>query len=122
MLNRKFSNFKPYTNHNLDVGRIENQMRCKEIAVFKFKNNKLKGAIELNKTIILEMQESSNGTLLDFEVYQSPKDPCVFTWLIDWKDAKSAKETTDKWMSFASNQKFSSSVEMDIFYDFLEKR
>lgn len=97
-------------------------MKCKEVAVFKFKEDSLEGAIELNKSIISEMQKASNNTLISFEIYQSPKDLSVFTWLIDWVDAKSAKETTDKWMSFPSNQKFSSSVEQDIFYDFLEKR
>ena len=97
-------------------------MNCKEVAVFRFKEECLAGAIELNKKLITEMREKSNGTLLDFEVYQSPKNPCVFTWLIDWKDAQSAKETTDKWMSFASGNQFSSSIEEDIFYDFLERR
>lgn len=97
-------------------------MKCKEVAVFKFKENCIDGAIELNKSLITEMQKASKHSLLHFEVYQSPKDPSLFTWLIDWTDAKSAKETTDKWMSFPSNQKFSSSVEKDIFYDFLEKR
>jgi quinol monooxygenase YgiN len=97
-------------------------MKCKEVAVFKFKEDSLEGAVELNKKLISEMQMESNNTLLDFEIYQSPKDPCIFTWLIDWTDSKSAKETTDKWLSFPSNKKFSSSVENDIFYDFLEKR
>tara|TARA_R110000868_G_scaffold38010_1_gene133613 strand:+ start:1058 stop:1351 length:294 start_codon:yes stop_codon:yes gene_type:complete len=97
-------------------------MNCKEVAVFKFKEDCLEGAIALNKTLISEIQKESNKALLNFEVYQSLKDPCVFTWLIDWTDAKSAKETTDKWLSFPSNQKFSSSVENDIFYDLLEKR
>lgn len=97
-------------------------MKCKEVTIFKFKEDRLDGAIELNKNLISEMQDASNKSLLDFEVYQSPKDPTIFTWLIDWSDSKSAKETTDKWMSFPSNQKFSSSIEQDIFYDFLEKR
>ncbi len=97
-------------------------MACKEIAVFKFKENSLENAIELNKSLILEMQKESNSTLLSFEVLQSIKDPSIFTWVIEWTDAKSAKDTTDKWLSFPSNQKFSSSVEKDIFYDFLEKR
>lgn len=97
-------------------------MKCKEVAVFKFKEDRLDGAIELNKNLMTEMQDASNKSLLDFEIYQSPKDPTVITWLIDWKDAKSAKETTDKWMSFPSSQRFSSSVEKDIFYDFLVKR
>jgi hypothetical protein len=97
-------------------------MNVKEIAIFKFKKDCLEGAIELNKKLLCEMQKRGNGTLLNFEVYQSAKDPCLFSWLIDWKDAKSAKETTDKWLSFPSNQNFSSSIENDIFYDFLEKR
>lgn len=97
-------------------------MKCKEVAVFKFKEDRLEGAIELNKDLLAEMQHASSGSLLSFEVYQSPKDPSLFTWLVDWTDAKSAKETTDLWMSFPSNQKFSSSVEKDIFYDFMEKR
>ncbi|GAA3581547.1 hypothetical protein [Snuella lapsa] len=97
-------------------------MKCKEVAVFKFKEDCLDGAIELNKNLMTEMQNASNKSLLSFEVYQSPKDPTVFTWLIDWIDVKSAKETTDKWMSFPSSSKFSSSVEQDIFYDFLEKK
>lgn len=97
-------------------------MKCKEIAVFNFKEDCMDGAVELNKRLISEMQNASNNSLLDFEVYQSLKDPSIFTWLIDWKDVKSAKETTDKWMSFPSNQKFSSSVKKDIFYDFMEKR
>ena len=97
-------------------------MNCKEVAVFRFKEDCLEGAIELNKNLITEMQQQSNHTLLSFEVYQSPKDPCLFTWLIDWKDAQAAKETTDKWLSFPSNQQFSSSVAQDIFYDFMEKR
>ena len=97
-------------------------MNCKEVAVFQFKDDCLEGAIELNKKLISEMQNASGSTLLGFEIYQSPKNPCIFTWLIDWTDAKSAKKTTDKWLSFPSNQKFSSSIENDIFYDFLEKR
>ncbi len=97
-------------------------MNCKEVAVFRFKEDALEGAIELNKSLITEMQNESENTLIAFEVYQSPNDACIFTWLIDWSDAKSAKETTDKWLSFPSSQKFSSSVEKDIFYDFLEKR
>jgi len=97
-------------------------MNCKEVAIFKFKEEFLEGAVALNKKIISEMKSFSDGTLLSFEVYQSPKDPCVFTWLIDWKDVKSAKETTDKWLCFPSNQEFSSSIKNDIFYDFLEKR
>ena len=97
-------------------------MNCKEVAIFKFKEACLDGAVELNKQLIIEMQAQSNNALLNFEVYQSPKDPSIFTWLIDWKDAKSAKETTDKWLSFPSNKKFSSCVKNDIFYDFLEKR
>ena len=97
-------------------------MKCKEVAVFKFKEDCIDGSIELNKKLISEMRDASNGSLLDFEVYQSPKDLSILTWLIDWTDAKSAKETTDKWMSFPSNQKFSSSIEQDIFYDFLEKK
>jgi len=68
------------------------------------------------------MKTYSDGRLLNSEVYQSPKDPCIFTWLIDWEDSKSAKETTVKWLCFPSNQEFSSSIEDDIFYDFLEKR
>ena len=97
-------------------------MKCKEVAIFKFKEDCMDGAIELNKNLLLEMKNASDNSLLDFEVYQSPKDPTIFTWLIDWSDAKLAKETTDKWMSFPSNQAFSSSVDNDIFYDFLEKR
>ncbi len=97
-------------------------MNCKEVAIFKFKEDCLEGAIELNKRLITEMQNASGNTLISFEIYQSPKDPSILTWLIDWTDAKSAKETTDKWLSFPSNKKFSSSVENDIFYDFLEKR
>ncbi|BDS14322.1 hypothetical protein [Aureispira anguillae] len=97
-------------------------MSCKEVAVFQFKQDCLKGAVELNKQLIVEMQENSEGTLLNFEVLQSLKDPCIFTWLIDWTDAKAAKKTTDKWLSFPSNKKFSSSVEKDIFYDFLERQ
>jgi quinol monooxygenase YgiN len=97
-------------------------MNCKEVAVFKFKEDCLENAIELNKRLISEMQKKSNSTLINFEVLQSLKDPSIFTWLIEWTDAKSAKETTDKWLSFPSNEKFSSSVEKDIFYDFLEKR
>ena len=96
-------------------------MKCKEIAVFKFKEECLEGASKISKKLLSEMQESSNGTLLNYEVYQSSKNPYIFSWLIDWKDAKSAKETTNKWLSFSSNQKFSSSIETDIFYDFLEK-
>ena len=97
-------------------------MKCKEVAVFKFKQNHLEDSITLNKALISEMRSASNNTLLNFEVYQSPKDPTLFTWLIDWTDAKSAKETTDKWLSFPSNKKFSSSVEQDIFYDLMELR
>lgn len=97
-------------------------MNCKEVAIFRFKKDCLAGAIELNKQLIVEMKNESGHSLINFEVYQSPKDPCVFTWLIDWTDAQSAKETTDKWLSFPSNKKFSASVESDIFYDFLEKR
>ncbi|WP_103070443.1 hypothetical protein [Aquimarina sediminis] len=97
-------------------------MTCKEIAIFKFKDNCMENAIELNKKLISEMQNTSNGALQSFDVYQSPKDPTIFTWLIDWMDAKSAKETTDQWMSFPSSQKFSSSIEKDIFYEFMEKR
>ena len=97
-------------------------MKIKEVAVFKFKEDSLEGAVELNKQLISEMQMESGNTLIDFDVYQSPKDPCIFTWLIDWTDAKSAKETTDKWLSFPSCKKFAASVENDIFYDFLEKR
>jgi quinol monooxygenase YgiN len=97
-------------------------MTCKEVAVFKFKEDCLDGAIELNKELVTEMKNTSNNSLLDFEIYQYPQDPTLFTWLIDWTDKKSAKETTDKWMSFPSNQKFSSSVERDIFYEFMEKR
>jgi quinol monooxygenase YgiN len=93
-------------------------MNCKEVAIFKFKENSLEGAVELNKKLISEMQMESNNSLINFEIYQSPKDPSIFTWLIDWTDAKSTKETTDKWLSFPSNQKISSSVENDI----LEKR
>ncbi|MFT4733589.1 MAG: hypothetical protein ACI9DJ_002945 [Algoriphagus sp.] len=59
--------------------------------------------------------DSRNKSLIDFEIYQLPKDPPVFTWLVDWTDAESAKETTHKLISFPSNQKFSSSVEQDIF-------
>ena len=97
-------------------------MKCKEVAIFKFKEDFMDGAVELNKKLMSEMQNASNQSLLEFEVYQSSKDPTIFTWLIDWTDSESAKETTDKWMSFPSNLKFSSSVEKDIFYDFLEKR
>ncbi len=97
-------------------------MQCKEVAVFKFKVECLEGAIELNKNILSEMKEQSMDSMIDFELYQSPKDPSIFTWLIDWKDAESAKNTTDKWMSFPSNEAFSSSVENDIFYEFLERR
>lgn len=97
-------------------------MNCKEVAVFKFKESCLENAIELNKNLISEMQKESNNTLLSFEVLQSIKEPNVFTWIIEWTDAESAKETTDKWLSFPSNQKFSSSVEKDVFYDFLEKK
>ncbi len=97
-------------------------MNCKEVAIFKFKEECLEGAVALNKKLISEMQASGNGALLSFEVFQSSKDPCVFTWLIDWKSLKSAKETTDKWLSFPSNQKFSSRVDNDIFYDFFEKK
>lgn len=97
-------------------------MNCKEVAVFRFKKDCLEGAIKLNKDLILEMKDQSDGSLINFEIYQSEKDPCTFTWLIDWTDAQSARETTDKWLSFPSNKKFSSSVEKDIFYDFLKKR
>jgi len=97
-------------------------MKIKEVAVFRFKEDCLNGAIDLNKKLLNEMQEASNKSLLAFEVLQSIKEPVIFTWLVDWTDAKSAKETTDKWLSFPSNKKFSSSVENDIFYDFLEKR
>lgn len=97
-------------------------MTCKEIAVFRFKEESLEGAIELNKKLISEMKNESENSLISYDVFQSLKDPCTFTWLIDWTDAKSAKETTDKWLSFPSSQKFSLSVEKDIFYDFLEKK
>lgn len=97
-------------------------MNCKEVAIFKFKKDSLEGAIELNKQLLSEMQKASENTLLHYEIYQSRKDPCVFTWLIDWEDEKSAKLTTDKWLSFPGNQEFSLRIENDIFYDFLEKR
>ncbi len=97
-------------------------MKCKEVAVFKFKEDCINGAIELNKKLISEMQNASNDSLLDFEVYQSAEDPTIFTWLIDWTDIESAKEVTDKWLSFLRNQKFLSCLENDIFYKFLEKR
>lgn len=70
-------------------------MNCKEVAIFK--EDSLEVAIELNKKLISEMQMESNNTL------------------IDWVNAKSAKETTAKWLPYPSNQN-------DIFYDFLEKR
>ena len=49
-------------------------MKCKEIAVFNFKEDCMDGAVELNKRLISEMQNASNNSLLDFEVYQSLKD------------------------------------------------
>ena len=96
-------------------------MNCKEVAVFKFREECIDGAIALNKKLISEMQKESNNTLINFEVLQSLKDPSILTWLIEWTDSMSAKDTTDKWLSFPSNQEFSSSVEQDIFYDFFEK-
>jgi quinol monooxygenase YgiN len=97
-------------------------MKTKEVAVFRFKEDCLEGAVALNKELLSEMQAASNNSLLEFEVLQSIKQPNVFTWLVDWTNAESAKETTDKWLSFPSNKKFSSSVEKDVFYDFLEVR
>lgn len=97
-------------------------MSCKEIAVFRFKEDRMENALAINHSLLSEMQAASNGSLLHFEIYQSPKNPCVFSWLVDWTDARAAKETTDKWLSFPSNQAFSSRVEEDVFYDFMEKR
>lgn len=97
-------------------------MSCQEVAVFQFKKDCLEGAVLLNKQLIKEMQEASNGALLSFEVLQSMNNPSIFTWLIEWTTMEAAKATTDQWLSFPSNKKFSSSVEKDIFYDFLERQ
>lgn len=58
-------------------------MKCKKV-VLKFKEDSIDGDIELNKKLISEMQNTSNQFLLEFEVYQSPKNSTMFTWLIDW--------------------------------------
>ena len=49
-------------------------MKCKEVAVFKFKHDCIDGATELNKNLITEMQNASNESLLNFEIYQSSED------------------------------------------------
>jgi len=88
---------------------------CNEFAIFTVAKDNVQRAIELSQAIFSEMNQAQK-VIIDFQILQKTDNPQEICWHLTWINSQTAKETTQKWPTFASTKAFQGLVEKDLYY------